>query len=212
MPSDRRTEPSTSRRHGKRALDLVLGAVAAILAIPVMAVAAIAVRSTMGPPVLFRQERAGLGGRPFRLLKFRTMRPARPDEQGPESDDARTTSVGRFLRRTSLDELPSLLNVIVGHMSLVGPRPLPTAYLPRYSPTQARRHEVRPGLTGLAQVEGRNLLSWDERLALDVRYVDEWSLGLDLRILWRTVGVVLRGTGVDHAEGVTMTEFTGPGS
>ncbi len=201
-----------SRRWTKRAVDLVLGTLVAVVAAPVMAVTAIAVRATMGPPVLFRQQRAGLGGRPFRLLKFRTMLPARPGEQGPESDDARTTPVGRLLRRTSLDELPSLLNVLAGHMSLVGPRPLPTTYLPRYSKTQARRHEVQPGLTGLAQVEGRNLLSWDERLALDVRYVDEWSLGLDLRILWRTVGVVLRRTGIDHADGVTMTEFMGPGS
>lgn len=193
-------------------MDLVLGGLATLLAAPVMAVVAIAVRSTMGPPILFRQERAGLDGRRFRLLKFRTMRPPESGEEGPEADDRRTTPVGRFLRGTSLDELPSLLNVLVGDMSLVGPRPLPTAYLPRYSPTQARRHEVRPGLTGLAQVEGRNLLSWDERLALDVRYVDEWSLGLDLEILWRTVGVVLRRTGIDHADGVTMTEFRGPGS
>lgn len=196
----------------KRIADLALGTVVTLLTAPIMAAAALAVRWTMGAPVFFRQARAGLGGRSFRLVKFRTMRPADPGEEGPESDDARTTPVGRFLRRTSIDELPSLLNVLRGDMSLVGPRPLPTAYLPRYSATQARRHEVRPGLTGLAQVEGRNLLSWDERLDLDVRYVDEWSVGLDLRILWRTVGVVLRRTGIDHAEGVTMTEFRGPGS
>lgn len=194
-------------------MDLLVGSILLVVASPVLAVAAAAIRATMGPPTFFRQRRAGRGGEPFTLVKFRTMRPAGPDEgDGPEADDARTTPVGRFLRRTSIDELPSLVNVVVGDMSLVGPRPLPTKYLPRYSPEQARRHEVRPGITGLAQVEGRNLLGWDERLALDVSYVDDWSIGLDLRILWRTIATVVRREGIDHADGVTMTEFMGPGS
>lgn len=164
---------------------------------------ALAVRIGMGAPVLFRQERAGLGGRPFRLAKFRTMR------GGPGSDAERTTRLGAFLRRTSLDELPQLFHVLSGRMSLVGPRPLPTAYLPRYSPEQARRHEVRPGITGWAQVNGRNAISWDEKFRLDVWYVDHRSLALDAKILFMTAFGVFRQSGINSSAEETMPEFTG---
>ena len=162
--------------------------------------------------MLYRQARSGRGGRPFTLVKFRTMRAADHEQQGPEHDAARLTRVGRLLRATSLDELPTLVNVLRGEMSLVGPRPLPVTYLHRYDDVQARRLEAVPGITGWAQVNGRNTLRWDDKLALDVWYVDHASLGLDLRILARTVMMVLRREGIDHADGVTMTEFRGPGS
>lgn len=194
----------------KRAFDVTVAAVALVVLAPVIAVTAIVVRLAMGSPVLFRQRRAGHQGRPFTLLKFRTMRRPRPGEDGPEHDDARTGRLGRVLRATSLDELPSLLNVLRGDMSLVGPRPLPEAYVPRYTPEQARRLAVRPGLTGWAVVHGRNLLSWEERFVLDCWYVDHRSFGLDLRILARSVVMVLRRTGVNHSDGVTMHEFGGP--
>jgi lipopolysaccharide/colanic/teichoic acid biosynthesis glycosyltransferase len=157
----------------------------------------------MGPPVLFRQVRPGRGGRLFTLRKFRTMR------SGSGPDEERLTSIGRWLRRTSLDELPELWNVVAGDMSLVGPRPLLVEYLDLYSPRQARRHDVRPGLTGLAQVEGRNLVDWDARLELDVRYVETRTLGLDLRILWRTIGLVLRREGISAEGEATMAPFRG---
>jgi lipopolysaccharide/colanic/teichoic acid biosynthesis glycosyltransferase len=165
-----------------------------LLAIP-MVLIAVAIRASMGSPVFFRQERPGLGGRPFKLLKFRSMLP----EVGPDgvyrSQDQRLTRLGSFLRRTSLDELPELWNILRGDMSLVGPRPLLMEYLPRYTPEQARRHEVRPGLTGLAQVNGRHLLDWDSRFALDVWYVDHWSLRLDLEVMRSTLKIVLQGEG-----------------
>ena len=164
---------------------------------------AMAVLLSMGAPVIFRQERAGLGGRPFRFAKFRTMR------DGPGTDAERTTRLGRFLRSTSLDELPQLFHVLSGRMSLVGPRPLPTAYLPRYSPEQARRHEVRPGITGWAQVNGRNAISWDEKFRLDVWYVDNRSLALDAKILLMTVFKVFRQSGINSSSEVTMPEFKG---
>ena len=164
---------------------------------------ALAVRMSMGAPVLFRQERAGLGARPFLLLKFRTMR------EGQGTDAERTTRLGRFLRRTSLDELPQLFHVLSGKMSLVGPRPLPTAYLPRYSPEQARRHEVRPGITGWAQVNGRNAISWEEKFRLDVWYVDHRSLALDAKILFMTVFGVFRQSGINSSADETMPEFKG---
>ena len=173
---------------------------------PVALAVAAAVALAMGRPVLYASERAGRGGAPFRFLKFRTMR------GGPGTDAERTTRLGRFLRRTSLDELPQLLHVLSGKMALVGPRPLPTAYLPRYSPEQARRHEVRPGITGWAQVNGRNSIGWDEKLALDVWYVDHRSAALDLRILWRTASGVLRQTGINSSASETMPEFKGPSS
>ena len=187
----------------KRAFDVAVSAVAvAVAAIP-MALLALAIRLTMGSPVLFRQARPGLGGRPFTILKFRTMRSG----DGPDAE--RLTRLGRFMRQTSLDELPELLNVLRGDMSLVGPRPLLVAYLERYSPEQARRHEVRPGLTGLAQVSGRNATTWDERLALDVEYVDTRSFVLDLRIIGRTVRAVLAREGIAADDHATMPEFQG---
>lgn len=176
---------------------------------PVMGGVACAIAATMGRPVLFRQERAGLHGKPFRVVKFRTMRDLRPGEAEGTSDGDRTTRLGRFLRATSLDELPTLVNVLRGDMALVGPRPLPIRYLARYDARQARRHEVKPGITCLAQVRGRNALTWEEKFELDVRYVDHRSLALDLRILAETVAVVLRREGIAHEGHATMPEFTG---
>jgi lipopolysaccharide/colanic/teichoic acid biosynthesis glycosyltransferase len=187
----------------KRLLDLVgASAALAVAAVP-MAVIALAIRLTMGGPVLFRQSRPGRHGQLFLLMKFRTMR------DGPGDDGERITRLGHLLRRTSLDELPELWNVVRGDMSLVGPRPLLPAYLGRYSPQQARRHEVRPGITGLAQVSGRNALEWEERFRLDVVYVDTWTLGLDLRILARTVRSVLTREGISAEGHATMPEFQG---
>ncbi len=161
---------------------------------------------TDGRPVLFRQMRAGLKGRPFAILKFRTMRP------GPGTDMERLTRLGRFLRRTSLDELPQLVNILKGDMSLVGPRPLPVAYVARYSPEQAHRLDVRPGLTGWAQVNGRNALSWEGKFAYDTWYVDHQSLTLDLRILFLTFATLLGGRGVNASSAETMEEFKGAAS
>lgn len=193
----------------KRSVDLVLGSVAAVLLAPVMLVAALAVRVTTGSPVLFRQLRAGRDGKSFELLKFRTMRDPRPGQEGPEHDIARVTRLGAVLRRTSIDELPSLFNVLRGEMSIVGPRPLPVAYVGRYSPEQAERLRVRPGLTGWAVVHGRNQLGWDERFELDRWYVANHSTRLDLQIILRTVSLVLRGDAVNHSPDLTMSEFTG---
>jgi lipopolysaccharide/colanic/teichoic acid biosynthesis glycosyltransferase len=189
----------------KRTLDIAVAVVALVVAAPVLAVLALAVRATMGAPVLFRQRRIGRGGRPFTLLKLRTMRAGRPGE----GDGVRLTRLGARLRAWSLDELPQLWNVLRGEMSLVGPRPLLPEYLPRYTPEQARRHDVRPGVTGLAQVSGRNGLSWEAKFALDVRYVDERSLALDAWILWRTAVAVFRRDGVSAAGHATMPEFLG---
>lgn len=201
-----------TRRHGydltKRALDVVLASILLLLSLPVQAVVAVLIRITLGRPVLFRQQRPGLDGEPFELTKFRTMRAARADA-APESEAARLTPFGRRLRSLSLDELPTLLNVVRGDMSMVGPRPLMMAYLDRYSPEQARRHEVRPGMTGLAQVSGRNSLSWEEKFELDVEYVDTRTLRLDLAILARTVGAVLSRTGVAPDGEDVMPEFKG---
>jgi lipopolysaccharide/colanic/teichoic acid biosynthesis glycosyltransferase len=190
-------------------MDFVLASLGLLLTLPFMLAAALAVWVVMGRPIFFVQERAGRGGRPFRLLKLRTMTtlPAQPGN--PPGDEHRLTPLGRWLRRRSLDELPQLWHVIKGDMSLVGPRPLPTTYLPRYSPTQARRHLVRPGLTGLAQINGRNATTWPERLAFDVWYVDHQSLLLDFRILVRTVRLVCVGVGVSAPGQATMREFTG---
>jgi lipopolysaccharide/colanic/teichoic acid biosynthesis glycosyltransferase len=188
----------------KRLVDLVGASLALAVAAVPMAAIALAVRATMGSPVLFRQSRPGRHGKLFLLMKFRTMR------DGPGDDAERITRLGHLLRRTSLDELPELWNVVRGDMSLVGPRPLLPAYLGRYSPEQARRHEVRPGITGLAQVSGRNALDWDERFRLDVAYVDTWTLALDLRILARTVRSVLRREGISAEGHATMPEFMGP--
>jgi lipopolysaccharide/colanic/teichoic acid biosynthesis glycosyltransferase len=187
----------------KRAFD-VLGAAAGLLVACVpLAVIAVAVRVTMGSPVLFRQVRPGRHGAPFTILKVRTMR------DGRGTDAERLTSLGRWLRATSLDELPELWNVLRGDMSLVGPRPLLVEYLPLYSPRQARRHEVRPGLTGLAQVAGRNLVDWNERFELDVEYVETRSFALDLKIIGQTVTAVLRRQGISGEGEATMAPFRG---
>jgi lipopolysaccharide/colanic/teichoic acid biosynthesis glycosyltransferase len=180
--------------------------VLAILLSPVLAVVAVVLRFADGRPLLFVHERAGLGGRPFELLKFRTMRPpASPGE--PDAD--RITRVGRVLRRSSLDELPALWNVVRGDMNLVGPRPLPVAYTAEYSPAEARRLDVKPGVTGLVQVRGRNALTWEEKFALDTWYVEHRTWRLDVRILLATPLVVLRGRGISHGGHATMPEFKG---
>jgi lipopolysaccharide/colanic/teichoic acid biosynthesis glycosyltransferase len=187
----------------KRIFDIVLVLLGAPLWLPLLGLTALAVWLGMGRPVFFRQARAGLHGRPFAFLKLRTMRAG----EGP--DAARLTPFGRRLRATSLDELPQLLHVLRGEMSLVGPRPLPERYLPRYTPGQARRHEVRPGITGWAQVHGRNALSWEEKFRLDVWYVEHRTLWLDLQILGRTAWQVLSRRGVSAAGEATMPEFAG---
>ncbi|MFI7649576.1 sugar transferase [Micromonospora sp. NPDC049460] len=192
----------------KRAIDLAAAVVLLVLTAPLVLVVAALVAAGLGRPVLFRQPRAGRHGQVFELVKFRTMLPPDP-RRGRVRDGDRLTPLGRFLRSTSLDELPTLWNVLRGDMSLVGPRPLLTQYLPRYSPTQARRHEVRPGVTGLAQIRGRNSLGWEEKLDLDVWYVDHRSLRLDLSILAATVRTVLRREGISAAGSATAPEFLG---
>lgn len=187
-------------------MNRIAGLLALAIASPVLAIVAVIVRVANGSPVVFRQERAGLNGAPFKVVKFRTMRPPRADG---ESDEERITRVGRFLRSSSLDELPSLWNVVRGDMNFVGPRPLPLAYTPLYTPAQARRLEVKPGLTGLLQVRGRNALSWDEKFELDTWYVDNRSWRLDMRILAETPLAVLRRGGVSHPGHVTMPVFRG---
>jgi sugar transferase EpsL len=184
---------------------IVAGGLAIVLA-PVLAVVAVVVRLADGRPLLFVHERAGLDGRPFGLLKFRTMR---APGSSMEPDAARITPVGRLLRRSSLDELPGLWNVVRGEMNLVGPRPLPVSYTAKYSPTEAKRLEVKPGLTGLVQVRGRNALTWGEKFALDTWYVEHRTRALDVRILLQTPLVVLTGRGVSHGGHATMPEFEG---
>jgi lipopolysaccharide/colanic/teichoic acid biosynthesis glycosyltransferase len=193
----------------KRLLDLIGGSFLVLILAPVLILAALAVRVSIGSPVFFRQRRPGFRGAPFELLKFRTMVDAVDSEGRPLPDDRRLTRFGRYLRAMSIDELPELLNVIKGEMSLVGPRPLLMQYLGRYTPTQARRHDVKPGITGWAQVNGRNALSWEDRFALDVWYVDHRSLWLDLRILIITARTVLRREGITQPGHATMPEFTG---
>lgn len=190
----------------KRGVDVLAAALGLVVTAPVQLATAGLVLATMGSPVLFRQPRPGKDGVVFELVKFRTMRHS---DATRTSDADRLTAVGRFLRATSLDELPTLWNVLKGEMSLVGPRPLLVEYLARYTPEQARRHEVLPGVTGLAQARGRNGLSWDEKLALDVEYVDRRSFALDLRILWETVAVVIRRRGISGDGEATMSEFQG---
>ena len=194
----------------KRAIDVAVASTAILASAPVIAGTAAAIWWTMGSPVLFRQERIGRGDRVFRLVKFRTMAPG-PADASPDGDHLRITRVGAFLRSTSLDELPQLYNVLRGDMSLVGPRPLLVRYLPRYSPRQRLRHDVLPGLTGWAQVNGRNALGWDEKFERDVWYVEHWSVRLDVRILARTAWQVMRRDGVSADGHVTMPEFMGPG-
>ena len=179
------------------------------MTLPVSTAVALVILVTMGRPILYRDERAGREGRSFSMFKFRTMRPLREGEQMGADDHKRITRVGRLLRATSLDELPALINVFVGDMSLVGPRPLPARYVPRYSPQQARRLLVLPGVTGWAQVNGRNALGWNERFELDVWYVDNRNLALDLRILARTVANVVGRKDISHEGHATMPEFWG---
>lgn len=194
---------------GKRALDLALVVASAPVWIPLVLTLIVLVRVRLGAPALFRQERVGRHGRIFRVIKLRTMTDARDAGGTLLPDAARLTPFGRALRAASLDELPELLNVLRGEMSLVGPRPLFAKYRPRYSARHNRRHEVRPGLTGLAQVRGRNALTWPERFELDIEYVEHASLALDLSILLETVRAVVTGRNVNAAGAATMPEFTG---
>lgn len=193
----------------KRLIDIVVAALALVLLAPVILIVALLVRVKLGSPVLFRQRRPGLHARPFTILKFRTMLDTRGPDGSLSPDAERLTSFGRWLRSTSIDELPELWNVLKGDMSLVGPRPLLMHYLPLYSCEQARRHEVRPGLTGLAQIKGRNSLRWEQKFALDVWYIDHRSLALDAKILLASVISVLRRRGISAAGSATMPEFTG---
>ena len=193
----------------KRLFDIVAAAAALVLLSPLLAIVALMVALKMGRPIFFRQQRPGLNETPFHMLKFRTMRDARDAAARPLSDADRLTPFGRWLRSTSLDELPELWNVLKGELSLVGPRPLLMEYLPRYSPTQRRRHEVRPGLTGWAQVHGRNAVDWEDRFRLDVWYVDNRSFWLDMKILAMTVRLVLSRRGVSAHGEATMGKFKG---
>ena len=193
----------------KRFADLVVAISGLIFLAPILAAVGLAIRIRMGPPVIFRQLRPGLHGSVFWMYKFRTMIDDAEQSRVPGEDDLRLTQLGRWLRSTSLDELPELVNVARGDMSLVGPRPLLVEYLPLYNPQQARRHEVRPGMTGLAQVRGRNSLSWEERFEYDVWYVDHRSLRLDLSILADTVWTVLARRGISHPNQATMSRFSG---
>jgi lipopolysaccharide/colanic/teichoic acid biosynthesis glycosyltransferase len=194
----------------KRCFDVFASLVLGALLLPLIAATAVVVAIGLGRPVLFRQARAGLGGRPFTLVKFRTMVDV-DETRGLVTDAQRLTRLGRVLRATSLDELPTVWNVLRGQMSLVGPRPLPIRYLSLYSREQARRHDVRPGITGLAQVRGRNWLDWDQKFTLDVAYVDQHSARLDLRILAETVVTVLRRDGISARGEATAAEFQGSG-
>ena len=195
----------------KKFCDRGVASLGLIVLAPVLAVAGIVIGLTIGQPIIFRQRRPGRLGKPFTLLKFRTMTDQR-DASGRLLPDAeRLTTLGRILRSTSIDEFPQLFNVLRGELSLVGPRPLLMDYLPRYSPEQARRHEVMPGITGWAQINGRNAVTWQEKFDLDVWYVDHWSIFLDLKILCLTLLKVLRREGISQAGHVTMTEFRGTG-
>lgn len=194
---------------GKRLFDLFIASFALLIFSPVMAIVALLVRLRLGSPVLFHQPRPGLYGAIFIVHKFRTMRAARDTSDAVSSDAERLTGFGRFLRSTSLDELPELFNVVCGDMSLVGPRPLLVQYLERYTPEQMRRHEVRPGITGLAQVNGRNALTWEEKFALDVRYVEQMSWRLDLILLGRTLAQIVRRDGINQPGSATAQEFMG---
>ncbi len=193
----------------KRLFDVVVAGTALLVLLLPLVILSFLVRRRLGSPIFFRQVRPGLGGHPFEMLKFRTMTDERDAGGALKPDSERLTAFGRWLRATSLDELPELWNVLRGDMSLVGPRPLLMQYLPLYSPRQARRHEVRPGITGWAQVNGRNALTWPQKFELDVWYVENRSFWLDLRILWMTVMSVLRREGISAAGEATMPAFTG---
>jgi lipopolysaccharide/colanic/teichoic acid biosynthesis glycosyltransferase len=196
----------------KRVIDILSAGLGLLLLSPLMCIVAVLIRQELGSPVFFRQARPGLGGKPFEMIKFRTMREAVDAEGNLLPDAARLPPLGRFLRSTSLDELPELLNVLKGDMSLVGPRPLLLEYIPLYSRKQARRHEVRPGITGWAQINGRNAISWEQKFALDVWYVDNHNLWLDLKIIGLTIYRVLKRENISEAGEATMSKFTGCGS
>lgn len=193
----------------KRLFDIAVSLLGLLVLFPLWAPIALAVKLTTGGPVLFRQERLGHRGRTFRIYKFRTMREARDSSGRLLPDAQRLTRLGQFLRRTSLDELPELFNVLRGEMSLVGPRPLLAKYRDRYTREQARRHDLKPGITGLAQVRGRNALSWEQKFALDAQYVDHWNLWLDAKMIALTVWKVLRGEGISQPGQATAEEFKG---
>jgi len=193
----------------KRLFDLLAASLGLLVISPVLLAVAILVRIYLGSPVLFGQKRPGLHGQPFRIFKFRTMTDARAADGSPLPDEQRLTRLGRFLRASSLDELPELFNVLRGEMSLVGPRPLLMQYLERYSPEQSRRHDVLPGITGWVQVNGRNALTWEDKFRLDVWYVDHWSFWLDLKILFLTVSKVFKREGISQPGHATAEEFMG---
>ena len=192
-----------------RVIDMIMSGLGLIILSPLLVIIFMLILIQMGRPVLFKQMRPGLNGKPFYMYKFRTMTNEKDEQGNPLSDEQRLTRLGRFLRSTSLDELPELFNVLKGDMSLVGPRPLLMQYLERYTPEQARRHEVKPGITGWAQVNGRNAITWEEKFALDVLYVDNWSLWLDIQILAMTVVKVFKREGISAKGEATMPEFMG---
>ncbi len=197
------------RQQIKRGLDIIISLVGLILASPILLIVAILVRLNLGAPILFRQPRVGLNGEVFEMVKFRTMKDAKDAKGHLLPDDERLTKFGQFLRQSSLDELPELFNVLKGDMSLVGPRPLLVEYLPLYSKEQMRRHEVRPGITGYAQINGRNNISWTKKFELDVYYVDNYRLSLDFKILTQTVGKVLKQSDISQEGHVTVEKFNG---
>ena len=193
----------------KRVLEFIIALIGLILASPILLIVAILVKTKLGSPILFRQQRVGLNGEIFEMVKFRTMKDATDSEGNPLPDEERLTKFGQLLRKTSLDELPELWNVLKGDMSLVGPRPLLVEYLPLYSKEQMKRHHVRPGITGYAQVNGRNNISWTKKFELDVYYVENFSLWLDVKILFRTVAKVLGQADINQEGNVTMEKFNG---
>lgn len=193
----------------KRVMDLILSLIALVVLSPILLIISVIIIAVQGKPIFFKQLRPGYKGVPFFVNKFRTMRSADPGEDSVEKDAQRLTSLGKFLRSTSLDELPELWNILRGEMSIVGPRPLLMQYLPLYSAEQIRRHDVLPGLTGWAQVNGRNTLSWEEKFALDVWYVDHWSFWLDIRIIWMTFWKTIRREGISQAGEATAVEWKG---
>jgi sugar transferase EpsL len=193
----------------KRAFDVISVSIGLILLSPLLLVVAVIVRIKLGSPVIFKQQRPGLDGNPFFMYKFRTMTDARDTDGNLMHDEERLPAFGKFLRSTSLDELPELFCVLKGDMSLIGPRPLMMKYLPRYTPQQARRHEVKPGITGWAQVNGRNAISWEEKFDLDIWYVDNWNLWIDFKILFKTVAMVFKRHGITEEGSATIEQFMG---